>query len=130
VVWDVMVAAAFVVVSVAVLVCFGFNFILNSLKKPSQVAPRLRVLLSSLSLRLRQGLIQTHKSEKLRKNPTMKKKLLAELARLDIEHGHEWRGIIQEQFGRLWLRLNVPEKKPAKEPLKLPKIRGEGGKVA
>jgi hypothetical protein len=130
VVWDVMVAAAFVVVSVAVLVCFGFDFILNSLKKPSQVAPRLRVLLSSLSLRLRQGLIQTHKSEKLRKNPTMKKKLLAELARLDIEHGHEWRGIIQEQFGRLWLRLNVPEKKPAKEPLKLPKIRGEGGKVA
>jgi hypothetical protein len=126
----VMVAAAFVVVSVAVLVCFGFDFILNSLKKPSQVAPRLRVLLSSLSLRLRQGLIQTHKSEKLRKNPTMKKKLLAELARLDIEHGHEWRGIIQEQFGRLWLRLNVPEKKPAKEPLKLPKIRGEGGKVA
>jgi hypothetical protein len=57
-------------------------------------------------------------------------KLSAELARLDIEHGHEWRGIIQEQFGRLWLRLNVPEKTPAKEPLKLPKIRGEGGKVA
>jgi hypothetical protein len=130
VVWDVMVAAAFVVVSVAVLVCFAFKFILNWLKKPSQVAPRVRVLLSSLFLRLRQGLIQTHKSEKLRKNPTMKKKLLAELARLDIEHGHEWRGIIQEQFGRLWLRLNVPEKKPAKEPLKLPKIRGEGGKVA
>jgi hypothetical protein len=73
VVWDVMVAAAFVVVSVAVLVCFAFKFILNWLKKPSQVAPRLRVLVSSLFLRLRQGLIQTHNSEKLRKNPTMKK---------------------------------------------------------
>ena len=50
-VWDVMVAAAFVVVSVAVLVCFAFKFILNWLKKPSQVAPRLRVLVSSLFLR-------------------------------------------------------------------------------
>ena len=60
----------------------------------------------------------------------MKNKLVAELARLEIEHGHEWRGILQEQFGRLWLRLNTPEEKPSKEPLKLPKIRGQGGKVA
>jgi hypothetical protein len=67
----VMVAAAFVVVSVAVLVCFGFKFILTWfwLKKPPQVDPQHRPLLSSL----------------------------------------------------------YP---PAKEPLKLPKIRGEGGKVA
>ena len=60
----------------------------------------------------------------------MKNKLVVELARLEIEHGHEWRGILQEQFGRLWLRLNTPEEKSAKEPLKLPKIRGQGGKVA
>ena len=31
----------------------------------------------------------------------MKNKLAAELARLETEHGHEWRGILQEQFGRL-----------------------------
>ena len=60
----------------------------------------------------------------------MKNKLVAELARLEIEHGHEWRGILQEQFGRLLLRLYMPEEKPAKEPLNLPKIRGQGGKVA
>jgi hypothetical protein len=64
--WDVMVAAAFVVVS-AVLVCFGFNFILTWLKKPHQIAPQ---------------------------------------------------------------RPLLPEEKAAKEPLKLPKIRGEGGKAA
>jgi hypothetical protein len=129
-VWDVMVAAAFVVVSVAVLACFSFKLLLTWLKKPLQVAPQHRLLVSSLYARLRQGLNQTHERERLRNNRTMKKKLSAELARLEIEHGHEWRGIIQEQFGRLWLRLNMPEKKPAKEPLKLPKIRGEGGKVA
>jgi hypothetical protein len=61
----------------------------------------------------------------------MKNKLAAELARLEIEHGHEWRGILQQQFGRLWMRLNMPEEKQApKESLKLPKIRGQGGKVA
>jgi len=61
----------------------------------------------------------------------MKNKLAAEVARLEIEHGHEWRGILQQQFGRLWIRLNMPEEKqPSKEPLKLPKIRGQGGKVA
>ena len=65
--WDVMVAAAFVVVSVAVLVCFAVNFVLTWLKKPHQVAPQRRLL---------------------------------------------------------------PEEKAAKEPLKLPKIRGEGGKAA
>jgi hypothetical protein len=63
--------------------------------------------------------------EKLRSN-----KLAAKLANLENEHGHEWRGMLQEQFARLWLRLNVPDEKPAKEPLKLPKIRGDGGKVA
>jgi hypothetical protein len=68
-VWDVMVAAAFVVVSVAVLVCFGFKFILTWLKKPPQVDPQHRPWLSSLY-------------------------------------------------------------RSAKEPLKLTKIRGEGGKVA
>ena len=61
----------------------------------------------------------------------MKNKLTEELERLEVEHGHEWRGILQEQFGRLWLRLNRPEEKqPAKKPLKLPKIRGQGGRVA
>jgi hypothetical protein len=60
----------------------------------------------------------------------MKNKLAAELVRLETEHGHEWRGILQEQFGRLWIRLNLPEEKPATEALILPKIRGEGGKAA
>jgi hypothetical protein len=61
----------------------------------------------------------------------VKNKLTEELERLEIEHGHEWRGILQQQFGRLWLRLNRPEEKqPANEPLKLTKIRGQGGKVA
>ena len=129
-VWDVMVAAAFVVVSVAVLAGFASKLLLTWLKKPLQVAPQHRLLVSTLFRRLRHGLNQTHERKKLRKNRAMKKKLAAELARLEIEHGHEWRGMIQEQFGRLWLRLNMPEKKPAKEPLKLPKIRGEGGKVA
>ena len=129
-VWDVMVAAAFVVVSVAVLACFGFKLFLTWLKKPLQNTPQHRLSVSSRYGQLRQRLSQTHEGERLRNNPTMKKKLSAELERLEIEHGHEWRGIIQEQFGRLWLRLNMPEKKPAKEPLTLPKIRGEGGKVA
>ena len=129
-VWDVMVAAAFVVVSVAVLACFGFNLLLTWLRKPLQGAPQHRLSVSSVYARFRQGLNQTHERERLRNNRIMEKKLSAELARLEIEHGHEWRGIIQEQFGRLWLRLNMPEKKPAKEPLKLPQIRGEGGKVA
>ena len=42
----------------------------------------------------------------------MKNKLVAELTRLEIEHGHEWREILQQQFGRLWLRLNMSEEKP------------------
>jgi hypothetical protein len=129
-VWDVIVAAAFVVVSVAVLACFASKLLLTWLKKPLQVAPQHCLLVSALFRRLRQGLNQTQERKRLRKNRAMKKKLSAELAKLEIEHGHEWRGIIQEQFGRLWLRLNMPEKKPPKEPLKLPKIRGEGGKVA
>ena len=129
-VWDVMVAAAFVVVSVAVLACFGFKFLLTWLQNPLEVAPHHRVSVSSLYARLRHGLNQTHEREKLRNNRTMDKNLSVELARLETEHGHGWRGIIQEQFGRLWLRLNMPEKKPAKEPLTVPKIRGEGGKVA
>ena len=65
--WDVMVAAAFVVVSVAVFVCFCFNFILTWLKKPHPLA---------------------------------------------LE------------------RRQLPKEKAEKEPLKLPKIRGEGGKAA
>jgi hypothetical protein len=61
----------------------------------------------------------------------MKNKLTAELEKLETQHGHEWRGILQQQFGRLWIRLNMPEEKqPPKEPLKLPKIRGQDGKVA
>jgi hypothetical protein len=60
----------------------------------------------------------------------MNKKLSEEIARLEIEHGHEWRGILQEQFGRLWIRLNTPEENTAKRPLILRKIRGEEGKVA
>ena len=128
-VWDVMVVAAFVVVSVAVLVCFGFNLIFTWLKKHHQVAPD-HLLVSARYARLRHLLTQTRGNERLRNNRTMKTKLAAELAKLEIEHGHEWRGILQEQFARLWLRLNLPEEKAAKEPLKLPKIRGEGGKVA
>ena len=129
-VWDVMVTAAFVAVSVAALACFGLKSLLTWLKSPLQVPPQQRLFVLCLYARLRQGLNQTHERESLRNNQTMTKKLSAELARLETEHGHEWRGIIQEQFGRLWLRLNIPEKKPGKEPLKLPKIRGEGGKVA
>lgn len=52
-VWDVMVAAAFVVVSVAVLACFPVKFLLTSIKKPHQVASQHRLL--SITL-LRQGL--------------------------------------------------------------------------
>jgi hypothetical protein len=130
VVWDVMVAAAFVVVSVAVLARFDFGLLVTWLKKPLQVAPQHRLSVASLHARLRYGLNQNHEREQLRNNRTMNKTLSAELARLETEYGHEWRGIIQEQFGRLWLRLNMPERKPAKEPLKLTKIRGEGGKVA
>jgi hypothetical protein len=70
-VWDMMVAAAFVVVSVAVLVCFGFKFILTWSKKPPEVAPHPQHRRLASSLRTR-----------------------------------------------------------ATEPLKLPKIRGKGGKVA
>ena len=55
-VWDVMVAAAFVVVSVAVLACFLVKFLLTSLKKPHQVASQHRLL--SITP-LRQGPIQT-----------------------------------------------------------------------
>ena len=55
-VWDVMVAAAFVVVSVAVLACFLVKFLLTSLKKPHQVASQHRLL--SITL-LRQGLYKT-----------------------------------------------------------------------
>ena len=129
-VWDVMVAAAFVVVSVAVLACFAFKLLLTWFKNPLKVAPQHRLLVASLSRRLRQSLNRPYERKWIRNNRTMNTKVSAELARLEIEHGHEWRGIIQEQFGRLWLRLNMPENKPAKEPLKLPKIRGEGGKVA
>ena len=70
-VWDVMVAAAFVVVSVAVLVGRGFKFILTWLKKPPEIAPHPQHRRLASSLRIR-----------------------------------------------------------AKKPLKLPKIRGEGEKVA
>ena len=59
----------------------------------------------------------------------VKNKLTEELERLEIEHGHEWRGILQQQFGRLWLRLNRPEEKQlADEPLKLTKIRGQAAR--
>lgn len=127
-VWDVMVAAAFVVVSVAILACFGLKFLLTWLQNPLGVAPQHSHLVSSLYARLRHGLNRTDVREKLRNKRTMDKNLSAELAGLETEHGHGWRGIIQEQFGRVWLRLNMREKKPAKEPSKLPKIRGEGGK--
>ncbi len=127
--WDVMVAAAFVVVSVAVLVCFVFNSILTWLKKSHQAGPRQRRAASLLNPRLRQ-LTQSNQGDRLDKKLRSRKKLAAELAKLETEHGHEWRGMLQEQFARLWLRLNVPDEKPAKEPLKLPKIRGDGGKVA
>ena len=42
-VWDVMVAAAFVVVSIAVLACFLVKFLLTWLKKPHQVASHHRL---------------------------------------------------------------------------------------
>jgi hypothetical protein len=57
-VWDVMVPVTFVVVSVAVLDCFDFRFILTWSKKPPQVAPQHRLLASSLYSRLRQGPIE------------------------------------------------------------------------
>jgi hypothetical protein len=58
-VWDVLVAAAFVVVSVTILVRFGFKFILTWLKKPHLVAPPYRsVNVIALYSRLRQGLIE------------------------------------------------------------------------
>ncbi len=37
-VWDVMIAAAFVVVSIAILACFSVKSLLTSLNKPHQVA--------------------------------------------------------------------------------------------
>ena len=48
-----MLATAFVVVSVAVLVPFGFKFILTWLKKPHPVTPQHPLLMSSLYSRLR-----------------------------------------------------------------------------
>jgi hypothetical protein len=53
--WDLIVAAAFVVVSVAVLVCFAVKFIVTCLK---EAQPRRCLLLSSLYSRWRQGLKQ------------------------------------------------------------------------
>jgi hypothetical protein len=44
-VWDVIVAAAFVVVSVAVLASFAVKFLLTCLKKPHQVASQHRLLI-------------------------------------------------------------------------------------
>ena len=44
-VWDVIVAAAFVVVSVAVLASFAVKFLLTCLKKPHQVASQYRLLI-------------------------------------------------------------------------------------
>ena len=55
-VWDVMVAAAFVVVSIAILACFAVKSLLTSLKKSHQVASQHRLL--SITL-LRQGLYKT-----------------------------------------------------------------------
>jgi len=55
-VWDVMVAAAFVVLSVAVLACFLVKFLLTSLQKPHPVASQHRPL--SITP-LRQGLYKT-----------------------------------------------------------------------
>ena len=46
-VWDVMVPAAFVVVSVAILACFAVKSLLTWLKKPHQVASQYRLLISS-----------------------------------------------------------------------------------
>lgn len=43
-----------------------------------------------------------------------------------LQKEHEWRQILQEQLGELWLRLNLSPK----EELKLEKIRGSGGKAA
>ena len=43
-----------------------------------------------------------------------------------LKREHEWRQILQQQFGELWLRLNVPQNKQ----VKLAKIRGSGGKAA
>jgi hypothetical protein len=56
--WDVMVAAAFVVVSVAALVCFIVKFILTWVKKRYRLLPqrRHRLIVSSLYSRLRHGL--------------------------------------------------------------------------
>jgi hypothetical protein len=53
--WDLIVAAAFVVVSVAVLVCFAVKFIVSCLK---EAQPLRCLLLSALYSRCRQGLKQ------------------------------------------------------------------------
>ena len=45
-VWDVMVAAAFVVISVAVLACCAVTFLLTWLKKPHQVASQRRLFIN------------------------------------------------------------------------------------
>ena len=58
-VWDVMVAAAFVVLSVAVLACFLVKFLLTSLQKPHPVASQHRPL--SITP-LRQGLYKTQEA--------------------------------------------------------------------
>jgi hypothetical protein len=44
-VWDAIVAAAFVVVSVAILACFAVKSLLTWLKKPHQVASQHRLLI-------------------------------------------------------------------------------------
>jgi hypothetical protein len=69
-VWDVMVAAAFVVVSVAVLARFGFEWLLTWLNKPLQVARQHRLSVASPYARLRQNRNQSHEREKLRNNRT------------------------------------------------------------
>ena len=57
-VWDVIVAAAFVVVSVAVLAEFPVSSFLTWLKQPHPLAPQHRLLMSSLYSRLRQRRIK------------------------------------------------------------------------
>jgi hypothetical protein len=51
-----------------------------------------------------------------------------------LKKEHEWRQILQEQLGELWLRFNAPkasgETLSQKKEVKLEKIRGSGGKAA
>ena len=70
-VWDVIVAAAFVVVSVAVLVCFAVKSLLTLLKKPHQVASQ-HLLLIHRAIATRSNTNLTIAGHKLKARKTLR----------------------------------------------------------